>query len=526
MHKVLVVDDEPFMLEGWRTMVEWEAYGYELCGTSANGEDALELIQTCDPDLVVTDIRMPVIDGLQLIRIMKEELKHNAKTVIVSGYSEFGYAQQALRYQVDHYLLKPLVTEEIHNMLLELAGPLEERRLMEASVIKEQSAAVAAAIVGLFYDKGPVAVQTAARLLGTSERACYRLVMVESLADPDEIGGFETGGIQLRDQLPAFAEACCDGGEQAWSFEEVSGRFGLLVSDADGLDGKRLEVRLKDAAASCGWSLHKLAIYCSGSTWDLAGVRELYRQTMEIRNRKSLRRQAGIHVYHELKAAGGWSMDEMMTFAGVLLQSIEANDQAKIDRTVTEFVHQFDRMGAEKYWIQTTIRHIHGELLRRFIELGASPAETAELHRMLNGVDNAGNLPWTGDSLKRLCLDAAERLNVRELPDRTKGSAIKKAVDYLKLHFREKIRLQELADRFHLTPAYFGQQFKRETEYSFHDYIHHLRIEEARKLLRRTDMLVSDISVALGYHDTEYFTQKFKAVTGELPSSFKNKRQG
>ncbi|MBD3919869.1 response regulator [Paenibacillus sp. PR3] len=526
MYKVLVVDDEPLMLEGWMTMVDWEACGYQLCGTSANGEDALELIRTCDPDLVVTDIRMPVIDGLQLIRIMKEELKHNAKTVIVSGYSEFGYAQQALRYEVDHYLLKPLVTDEIHNMLLELAGPLEERRLVEASDVKNQSAAVAAAIVGLFHDKGPSAVDTAARLLGTSERACYRLVMVESLADPGEIDGFEVGGIQLRDQLAEFAEACCNGGGQAWSFEEVSGRFGLLVCDEDGLDGKLLEARLKDAAAGCGWSLHKLAIYCSGSAWELAGVRDLYRQTMEIRNRESLRHQAGIHVYHEPKAAGEWRMDEMMTYVGALLQSIETNDQAKIDRTVNEFLHQFDRMGAEKYWIKTTIRHIHGELLRRFIESGASPEETAELRHMLSGVDNAGNVPWTGDSLKRLCMLAAERLTARELPDRTKESAIMKAVDYLKQHFREKIRLQELADRFHLTPAYFGQQFKRETEYSFNDYIHHLRIEEARKLLRRTDMLVSDIALTLGYHDTEYFTQKFKAVTGELPSSFKNKRQG
>ncbi|WP_425531844.1 helix-turn-helix transcriptional regulator [Paenibacillus cellulosilyticus] len=115
---------------------------------------------------------------------------------------------------------------------------------------------------------------------------------------------------------------------------------------------------------------------------------------------------------------------------------------------------------------------------------------------------------------------------MKEVPTQTSGTPISKAVDYLKLHFREKIRLQELADRFHLSAAYFGQQFKRETGYSFHDYILHLRIEEARKLLRRTDMLVSDIAAALGYQDSDYFSDKFKAVTGELPSSYKNKRQG
>jgi len=525
VYKVLVVDDEPFMLEGWKTMVDWEGCGYELCGTSTDGEEALAWIQACDPDLVVTDIRMPVIDGLQLIRTMKEELKHNAKTVIVSGYSEFGYAQQALRYEVDHYLLKPLVTEEIHHVLLELAAPLAERRLAAASAMKEQAAAAAAAIVDLFHDKGLAAIDRAARLLGTNEQASYRVVLIEPLADPGAMDGFDAGGIPLREQLPAFAQAFCSGGGQAWPFEELSGRAGLLVSD-DERSVKRLEARLRDTAAGLGWPLHTLAIYCSGVSDGLVGVRDLYQQTMDIRSRESLRNQAGIHVYRELESAGEWRIEEMMTDVKALIQSIETNDQASIGRAVNDFVHLFARMGAAKHGMQAAIRHLYGELLPRYTESGASPEDTAELRHLIDGIEYAANVSWSADTLKRLCIHAAERLSSKELPAQTNGSVMMRAVDYLKQHYREKIKLQELADRFHLTPAYFGQQFKRETTYSFHDYIHHLRIEEARRLLRRTDMRVSDIAAALGYHDTEYFTHKFKAVTGELPSSYKNKQLG
>lgn len=527
MYKVLVVDDEPLMLEGWETMVDWEGHGYELCGTSTNGEDALALIQAYDPDLVVTDIRMPVLDGLQLIRTMKEELRHNAKTVIVSGYSEFGYAQQALRYQVDHYLLKPLVTEEIHNLLLELTGPLEERRTAEASAIQDQAAAIAAAIIGLIHDRGAAAVDAAERLLGASERTRCRVIIVEPIAgNPGGIEESEIGIGLLQDQLRAFAQDCFDGSGQAWLFEEAPGRIGLLVCD-DEQDEKQLEAQLTKTRQRLGWPTQGLALYCSESAYGLACVRNLYEQTMEIRSRVSIMAHAGIHAYREREAAGEWRLDDIMTYAGALVQSIESRDKESIERTMNELVLFFDRIGAEEHWMNTIIRHIHGELLRRYAESEGHLGDTAGwLHQLLNGGDTADHGLGAGDSLKRICMLAADRLAVTELPTTTTGTLISKAVDYLQHHFREKIQLQKLADRFHLSPAYFGQQFKRETGYSFNDYIHRLRIDEARKLLRRTDMLVSSIAAALGYHDTEYFTEKFKSVTGELPSSYKNKWQG
>ncbi|WP_317967100.1 helix-turn-helix domain-containing protein [Paenibacillus sp. CCS19] len=526
---MLVVDDEPLMLEGWETMVDWEGHGYELCGTSTNGEDALALIQAYDPDLVVTDIRMPVLDGLQLIRAMKEELGHNAIAVIMSGYSEFSYAQQALRYQVEHYLLKPLVTEEIHKLLLDLAGPLEERRLAHASAIQDQAAAISSAIVSLIHDRTPVAVDEAARLLDASERTRCRLVIVEPTADHPSVGGIEDSGVHsslLQELLCAFAQDCFGGSTKTWLFEDAPGRIGLLVCD-DVVSENQLDAQLAKTRQKLGWPTQKLALYCSGSAYGIAGVRDLYRQTMEIRCRVSMKAHAGIHAYREREASGEWRLDDIMSYARALLQSIETRDKESIERTMNDLVHFFEKIGAEEHWMNTTIRHIHGELLRRYAESEGNPGEAADwLRQLLSGSDCSHQLIWTGDSLKKVCMQAVDRLSMSELPARTAGTPISKAVDYLKDRFREKIRLQEVADRFHLSAAYFGQQFKRETGYGFHDYILRLRIEEARRLLRRTDMLVSDIAASLGYHDTDYFSEKFKAVTGELPSSYKNKRQG
>ncbi|MBB6676660.1 helix-turn-helix domain-containing protein [Cohnella lubricantis] len=525
MYKVLVVDDEPLMLEGWKTMVDWEAYGYQLCGTATDGAEALANIQACDPDLVVTDIRMPVLDGLGLIRAMKEDLGHSAKTIIVSGFPEFGYAQQALIYQVDRYILKPLVTEEIHSLLLELAGPLEERRLEEASAGKKQAAAAAASIVSLLADGEAAAVDTTERLLGASDRTRCRLILAEPVDGPGRRTERGAEGLSPHAWLNELSEALTAGGGRAWTFEEAPGRAGLLLLDG-GLEEEELEVRLMEAAAKLGRPLRELALYCSGSAFGLAAVPRLYRQVLETRSRALLAPRGGVHRHQGRKAAGEWRLEEMSAYVEELLQSIEACDSVGIGRAVDGLVGLFVRTGAEEGWVKAAVRYIQGELLRRFAKPNAgAEGEFEWMRQLLRGTRSAAE-SWNGDSLKRLCVQAAERLASRSSPARANGTFVSEAVEYLKRHFRERIRLQDLADRFYINPAYFGQQFKRETGCGFHDYIHRLRIDEARRMLRRTDLLVSDIASELGYHDSDYFTDKFKALTGELPSAYKNKRQG
>ncbi len=120
----MVVDDEPRMLEGWKTMIKWNAYGYELCAAASDGEEALKMAAAVQPDLIFTDIRMPGIDGLDLIRKLRER-RHPGpapRIVIMSGYPEFEYVKRAMPYKIERYMLKPLIPEEIHGLLSELAA--------------------------------------------------------------------------------------------------------------------------------------------------------------------------------------------------------------------------------------------------------------------------------------------------------------------------------------------------------------------------------------------------------------------
>lgn len=127
MYSVLLIDDEPRAIESLLYFVKWQQLGFQVCGTCDNGEDALELIMRTLPDIVITDIRMPIMDGLELIRQLHERMKTPPEIVVLSGYNEFSYARRALQLGVRHYLLKPVIEDEASEVLRQVHKSLEAR---------------------------------------------------------------------------------------------------------------------------------------------------------------------------------------------------------------------------------------------------------------------------------------------------------------------------------------------------------------------------------------------------------------
>ncbi|UOK60943.1 response regulator [Paenibacillus sp. OVF10] len=371
MYKVIVADDEPFMLEGWRTMIDWRACGYELCGTATDGEEALALFNSVEPDLVVTDIQMPVMDGLGLIHTLREDLAYTSKIVIVTGYSDFNYAKQAIRYQVDQYVLKPLVPEEIHQILMEMIEPLDKRR------------------------------------------------------------------------------------------NEQKQQNGVMVTD----------------------------------------------ETDE-------------NHLNEYRISEEYDLEQMMNISKEILALIESENTYSIDIAVSALLEKSEKAEVSLEWIHHVIRYIHGELLRKY-------GKREGCREILCEKEWHEAASWSSGTLQDLCVRLSKQLSQSELKQKTgTGGLVAEAVNELKQHYRSKIKLQDVANRIHVNSAYLGQQFKREMGVSFSDYVHQLRVEEARKLLRRTNMKITDIAFRLGYHDAEYFTQKFRAHTGSFRQSIKTKTKG
>lgn len=140
MFKVIHVDDEKLILDGLRAMIDWERLGFTVCAQARNGREALEAVQRVRPDLIITDISMPQMDGLELIRQVNERWP-DVRFIVLSGYSEFEYAQQAMQLGVRYYVLKPIEEEELEHCLSKTAKELNAQQEAEAerSILRQHS---------------------------------------------------------------------------------------------------------------------------------------------------------------------------------------------------------------------------------------------------------------------------------------------------------------------------------------------------------------------------------------------------
>ncbi|MGO4108335.1 response regulator transcription factor [Paenibacillus sp. YAF4_2] len=512
MYKVLVVDDEPFMLEGWKTMVNWEEHGFELCWAVSDGKEALDVMEHEVPDLVFTDLQMPVMDGLELIRQMKQhpELK-DTTTVIVSGYSRFDAAQFAIKHQIEQYLLKPLIEEEIHELLDTLHLTLDERQV--ADHLAGEAESLSAVFVRALQDDEESRIALL-RMMNCPAEAAGRLLLVD-----------RTGGAPS----PSKAEVEAILPEGFGCVEGAAGCVTMLVwsDQREAHSSQELDATVRMMAARLAEEWPSCLIYISGRTEGWRHLSQLNKQLLELRSRSMYKGQSGVYWYDGLHEQGQWRWEDAASRTAVLLRAVEQNDEAAI-RGTAESLAVFIIGAVEPAGsLAASLSYLQGGLLRAYHKAGGNteqPPEWLMLKYGRNDMQQAGDVTPLSERIAKTCLQAAEQ--IEDLNSKRPEGRLQEAVTFVTTHFRDKLQLKELAEQFRLNPVYLGQQFKRVTGYCFNDYVHLQRIKEAKKLLLRTDLKVSVIASELGYHSTEYFGSVFKSLTKVSPSAYKSNQKG
>ncbi|MBR5636213.1 MAG: response regulator, partial [Pseudobutyrivibrio sp.] len=152
MLEVLLVDDEPFILQGLQLLVDWEKEGYHI-STASNGKEAYDYISTNPVDLIISDIKMPVMTGVELLKALRENLKSDTYFVILSGYAEFSYAQEALRYECTDYILKPVEQEQLLGILRKVSALNQAKTSRTQDVLKKEKAYMERTLMRLLSGK-------------------------------------------------------------------------------------------------------------------------------------------------------------------------------------------------------------------------------------------------------------------------------------------------------------------------------------------------------------------------------------
>jgi two-component system response regulator YesN len=515
VYKVLLVDDEPFAIEGLKLMVDWEKHGFRIDAVCENGDEAIRRIRKDPPDLVVTDIRMPVLDGLELIQETRRLGNESIKFVITSGYDDFDYAIRAIRLGVSHYLTKPIISSEADDVLVQLQKELRERDRRKLIRDKAGFYAVRHALSILLFggeeaERGE-ALLTLSHLTGKASGWTYLHVKTEAEG---------SGKAREAAQRLADESACC------YLVDCDRSVFGLvLASDESNEYGEaggagirafaeRLLLALQNAA--CG----RIGIGVGSTVDRLDQLFRSYSSAVEAEPFLFLGGGRACIVHYADIRGKTLSFDpKALKAADTIVEAMENGNPDTLTAAVREAFLTFEANMTQPELVGIFTTQVALRCASIYKELGGDPDELLKESYPVMSVLHVAHLWETADMLTGFCLKCQSAASA--LQESQTGGTQAKVADFLRRNFTETFTIKELAERFYINPVYLGQSFSRKYGVGVLDFIHDLRIEEAKRLLKETNSASHAIAESLGYRGYQYFLKQFEKRIGMKPAEYR-----
>ncbi|MDE7179141.1 MAG: response regulator [Lachnospiraceae bacterium] len=534
MLKVFLVEDESIVREGLRDNIPWEQWGYQFVGEAGDGEMALSLIQKTKPDVLLTDIKMPFMDGLSLSRLVHQEFP-DMKIIILSGYDDFEYARGAIQVGAEQYLLKPITRAVLQKALAELKIKIETEREQKSYQEKFQSEAREYEqfsrtdfFVRIFEGRMPVQdiYEEAAKLSLRINAPCYNLLLfnLQEKRTGENAGVESEDFARKREELLRYFIRYPENTVFRWNVNT----YGVLIQGSVEQMPALCDRSIENVERICKPSEERLQWYVSvGEPVErLSLLAECYSKVNHLFSYRFLMPQE--HVFTKELIGRGASQE-----TGGGIDGIEA------DRTDPELIRDFLLRGAKdeiadfvenylsemKEAMQSVMfqnyltLHIYFVILSYVELLGCGREEFLRLLGEMtpDSVSGAEKLSAYFCSL----LEKAMMLRDRESDDQSKR-VLKKALSYIEENYsQESLSLNSVAGEVNVSASYFSAIFSRAMQVTFVEYVTGKRMDKAKKLLRQTQMHTGEIAQEVGYKDPHYFSFVFKKTQGCTPREYR-----
>lgn len=526
-YRVLLADDEEEIRSGISRKIDWASLGFRLVGEAGNGEEALELADQLRPDVVLTDIKMPFLDGLELCRRLRVS-QPGARLVVFSGFDDFEYARQAMSLGVSEYILKPINAQELRQVLEKLRDQLDRQRLerRDMETLRRRYEESLPVLRELFYTRllsgqlRPEQVQDrAARYEIDLPPGLWTAALVH--VDGDEGERDELLLLSVQSFLEKhFALAGCA------ARVVLYGDMAALLVHLDRED--RLYPLLEELERLSRLSQSYLGFrLTTGVGLVCRGPEELDRSAEGARSALDYRVLAGggrvIYIGDlEPQSAADPSFEEEDQRA--LSAAVKLGTREQAEAVIRELMERLRRAPLSKcdlFLLEVVT------CLVRLTRSGGLPVEEVFGQGFTGAVSvsDFSSLEELGDWLAERCGRLHDLLGRRRSD--SAWQMVERAKDYIAGHYTdEQLSVEALCAHIHLSPTYFSTLFKREMGMSFTAYVTQVRMEEAARLLRETDEKTYRIAEATGYSDPNYFSYVFKRHYGLSPSKFRAGQKG
>ncbi|MBU9720995.1 MULTISPECIES: response regulator transcription factor [Bacillaceae] len=521
MYKVLLVDDEVFVRQGLLSLISWEEFGFEVIAEAGNGEDAFELIEEHSPDLVITDIRMPVVDGLELIKNVHKNLNSDQKFIIVSGYNDFSYAQKAVRFGVLDFILKPIDQEELEETLQKLKEKLDGEKRENTTRKKYMVNQIFVQSLEGNVDDEDMFEWSKALKVEKSDFYHYLLLEINNLNI--DAGLSEDGdGEDLKEVIKNTMYRITSNDDHLMMYEQQDNAIGLLIASDDlkKFDGEIVPLGEKLAKEASRKSNKIITAFAGKKIDNLKYLKDSYETANSIRGFKYVLLDQSSICYEDVKVIPVIYNELRNELFVSFMEQLEENSKDEVNETIEKIFKEFQDKSFAPKAIRTTInRCIHG-VIERINTMEGNEQELSSLTPMMHW--EKYNLTY--GELRKLftafILDSATY--IQELRKENMKGDIYKVKSYMEKNFHENISLKSIASKYYMNPVYMGQLFKKTFGMYFKEYLLQLRIDEARRLLRQTDMRVYEVAEKVGFGSTDYFVTQFEKINKLTPTEYRN----
>lgn len=521
LYRVLLVDDEEDIREGISRKMDWLGLGFSLVGEAANGQDALELAESLRPDVILTDIKMPFMDGLELCRILTDRLPA-ARFVVFSGFDAFEYAKQAIQMNVVEYILKPINADELSAVLRRLKDQLDQERAERRNVelLRSRYTENLPVLRELFY----------ANLLdghiepGTERERAARLDI--DLQGEEWAVGLAYIGSDRRDALSTLsvqklleesltADRCRLTLYNDWVVVIVSLTESFTIYDL---------IRVLDRVCTLAASYLglTLTVGVGAPCKELSGMARSAAEARTALEYRSMVGRGQVIYIGDLEPDGGQVLTFEEADERTLTAAVRLGSEQEVRDAAAALAGKIREANPSAGQYNLFLMELVTHLMKMTRRSGVGVEEVFGTGFSLPIQDSA--LPSL-EELEDWCAERYLRLRtlIRRRQTDSAGQTVETAKEYIRQHYAESdLSVEKLCAYLHLSSTYFSTLFKRETGTSFTAYVTTVRMEAAAEAIRGTEEKTYLIAQRCGYEDPNYFSYVFKRHFGVTPTKYRS----
>lgn len=528
---MLIVDDEVIIRRGIKTSIEWSSYGINIVGEAKNGKEALEKALALRPNIVLTDIRMPIMDGLEFSKKLKEALP-DTKIVILSGYDDFEYAKQAIRLNIDEYVLKPFGCEELIRLILKLKNKIFEEQKSQETALRTQTileenrlllqSKLIHSLLRESYDDYTYIIEKAELIQLDLAGPMYQVLIIdiddqyiimEDLSTKEK-EDFKNSvlNIALNVIQKYFKGTFC--------MNEFNYFVGIINTHTNGLI-QILDVckKIKDQIQN---DLKITVTIGIGNAYPhIKNIATSYNEALTALRQKIYQgKNVIIHIKHVTTPIETKAISYLMAPEKELLNALQEANFTSIKRILSKMFFNLKSSFATEEQVKNYCTRIILLSINTLESMGINIRR--ELGKELNIYAQIKKYETIDDMqqwLEQLLLIFIQ--NIENYKSQKYKQIVHVAIDYIKEHYAENITLKTLSEIVYVTPNYLSKVFKEETGENLIEYLNKFRIKKSKELLKDVRYKTYEIAEKVGYSDYKSFSYNFKKYTGQSPRAFR-----